>query len=135
VSRLVWALAWIAVAIWSLVAWGTYGLVELFGDVAVRNADVVTGHPETVEFLAWALATLRSLGLVAVVVVWGLVSLLILGVAALVSRLFGRRHPAPRVPEWQQTFHVDRPAEPPRPPAGGPPSAVRDVMRRIDERR
>ena len=31
-SRLVWVLAWVAVAIWSLVAWGTYGLVELFGE-------------------------------------------------------------------------------------------------------
>ena len=53
--RLLWAVAWIAVALWSLVAWGAYGLLDLFGGVAARNADIVAGNPELVEWLAWAL--------------------------------------------------------------------------------
>ena len=68
-KRLLWVLAWIAVAFWSLFAWGAYGLLDFFGGVAARNADIVTGHPETVEWLSWALMTLRSLGLGAVVLV------------------------------------------------------------------
>lgn len=54
---------WIAVVLWSLFAWGAYGLLDVFGDLAVRNADMVSDHPETVEWLSWSLAALRSLGL------------------------------------------------------------------------
>ncbi len=136
--RAVWIFAWIAVAIWSLVAWGAYGLLDVFGDVAVRNADVVTGHPETVELLAWGLATLRGLGLTAVVVVWGVVSLLILGAAAVLSRIVGHRTTGQERPDWQRTVRTyPTPGdEPPRPAdRGGPPSAVRDVMRRLQDRR
>ncbi len=51
-KRLLWILAWIAVAVWSLFAWGAYGLLDFFGGMAARNADIVTGHPETVEWLS-----------------------------------------------------------------------------------
>ena len=99
--RLLWVLAWIAVAVWSLFAWGAYGLLDFFGGVAARNADVVIGHPETVEWLSWAFAVLRSLGLGAVVFVWGLVSLLILAVPAVLSLFLGRSHPAPGSYDWR----------------------------------
>ena len=88
-KRLLWILAWIAVAIWSLFAWGAYGLLDVFGAFAARNADIVTGHPETVEWLSWTLMTLRSLGLGAIAIVWGLVSLLILAVPALLGLFLG----------------------------------------------
>jgi hypothetical protein len=133
--RLIWIVAWLVVAAWSLVAWGSYGLVGLFGDVAVRNADILTGHPETVEFLSWALATLRSLGLFAVVAVWAVVSLLILGAAAVLAKVLGAGAHRTTRPDWQRTV-VTRP-EPPAagvPRAGGPPSDVKDMMRRIEDR-
>jgi hypothetical protein len=135
--RAVWMFAWLAVAVWSLVAWGAYGLVGAFGNVAVRHADVVTGHPETVELLAWGLATLRDLGLVAVLLVWGFVSLLILAAAALISRLAGLRVPEQERPEWQRTVHTVPAEEVSSRPShgGGPPASVRDVMRRIEEQR
>jgi hypothetical protein len=88
-KRLLWILAWIAVALWSLFAWGAYGLLDFFGGLAARNADIVTGQPEAVEWLSWALMTLRGLGLGAIVVVWGLVSLLILAVPAVVGLFLG----------------------------------------------
>jgi hypothetical protein len=87
--RLLWIVAWVAVAIWSLFAWGAYGLLDFFGGIAARNADMVTGHPETVEWLSWALMALRGLGLGAVVVVWALVSLLILAVPAVLGLFLG----------------------------------------------
>lgn len=98
--RLLWVLAWICVALWSLFAWGAYGLFDLFGGVAVRNADIVTGHPETVEWLSWALGVLRSLGLAAIVVVWAVVSLLILAVPAVLGLLLGRAEPRGQRNDW-----------------------------------
>src|SRR3712207_206257 len=99
--RLLWFVAWIAVALWSLFAWGAYGLLGFFGGVAARNADIVTGHPETVEWLSWALTTLRGLGLGAIVVVWVLVSLLILAVPAVLGLFFGSARREHYVEEWR----------------------------------
>lgn len=117
--RLLWILAWIGVAVWSLFAWGAYGLFELFGDVAVRNADTVTNHPETVEWLSWALSVLRSLGLAAIVVVWAAISLLILAVPAIVGLFLGRSRPEVRSMDWEaqrrhrgQGGFTPRPGEP-----------------------
>jgi hypothetical protein len=98
---MLWILAWIGVAVWSLFAWGAYGLLDLFGGFAARNADVVTNHPETVEWLSWALMTLRSLGLGAILFVWGLVSLLILAVPAVLSFVLSRPDAEPRHPDWR----------------------------------
>ena len=39
-KRLLWILAWIAVAIWSLFAWGAYGLLDVFGAFALRLARI-----------------------------------------------------------------------------------------------
>jgi hypothetical protein len=129
--RLLWVLAWIAVAVWSLFAWGAYGLLDFFGGVAARNADVVIGHPETVEWLSWAFAVLRSLGLGAVVFVWGLVSLLILAVPAVLSLFLGRSHPGPRPYEWRGP--VTNSPGPGANPTILPPSQ-RHPIRRIERR-
>jgi hypothetical protein len=81
--------------LWSLFAWGAYALVEWAGGFASANADVVTGHPETVVLLSQAAGLLTSLGLAGVVVVWliGLAVLLLIPVAA---RLLGGSRPLPR---------------------------------------
>ena len=122
--RLLWILAWIGVAVWSLFAWGAYGLLDLFGNVAARNADIVSNHPETVEWLSWAITTLRGLGLAAVVFVWGLVSLLILAVPAVLGLFLGRAGPDQRQQDWRG--QGTRPGEVP-PTRGG-------SARRIDRR-
>jgi hypothetical protein len=126
--RALWVLAWIGVAIWSLFAWGAYGLLDLFGGVAVRNADMVTDHPETVEWLSWALATLRSLGLGAIVVVWGLVSLLILAVPAVLGLVLGRSPPAPQHRHDWPMRQVGPDTTGDHPPSSGPP--VQRIERR-----
>lgn len=84
--RLLWVLAWIAVAVWSLVAFAGYGLVDVLGGVLARNADMLSDRPETVETLFKVLNGLKSFGLAAILLVWGAVSLAILGVPWFVSR-------------------------------------------------
>ncbi|MFL5188223.1 MAG: hypothetical protein ACJ8CF_03320 [Microvirga sp.] len=127
-KRLLWILAWIAVAVWSLFAWGAYGLLDFFGGFAARNADIVTGHPETVEWLSWALMTLRSLGLGAIVVVWGLVSLVILAVPALLGLFLSGSSRDQRVEDWGGS-RVD-----PRVPGSFPTSSGQHPIRRIEGR-
>jgi hypothetical protein len=136
---LLWVLAWIVVAIWSLFAWGAYGLLDLFGGVAVRNADVVSNHPETVEWLSWALAALRGLGLGAIVVIWGFVSLLILAVPAAIGLLLGRAgSPASHYPQagYQGARYPDARMRDVTPGStgGGYPPASGNPTRRIEKR-
>lgn len=126
-KRLLWILAWMAVAIWSLFAWGAYGLLDFFGGVAARNADFVTAHPETVEWLSWALNTLRSLGLGAIVVVWGLVSLLILAVPAVLGLFLG----GPR--RDRPSYDWRGPGIDPRSSVPFPPSPEPPPIRRIEK--
>jgi hypothetical protein len=125
-KRLLWGLAWIAVLVWSLFAWGAYGLLDFFGGVAARNADIVTGHPETVEWLSWALTALRGLGLGAIVVVWGLVSLLILAVPAVLGLFLGRSRREERADNWRGP-RIDQQGPGPFPPGQGP---VRRIQKR-----
>ena len=125
-KRLLWILAWIAVAIWSLFAWGAYGLLDVFGAFAARNADIVTGHPETVEWLSWTLMTLRSLGLGAIAIVWGLVSLLILAVPAVLGLFLGGSRREPSADDWRgPRFDPRAPGSGPFPPSSGTPPVRR----------
>ncbi|HZH53430.1 MAG TPA: hypothetical protein VEZ16_16310 [Microvirga sp.] len=126
--RLLWALAWICVALWSLFAWGAYGLFDLFGGVAIRNADIVTGHPETVEWLSWALGVLRGLGLAAIVVVWAVISLLILAVPAILGLFLGHTEPRGRERDW--SMQRQYPGGPDRLPPGSADDRVRRIERR-----
>jgi hypothetical protein len=125
--RLLWVLAWIGVALWSLFAWGAHGLLDVFGDLAIRNADIVSDHPETVEWFSWGLATLRSLGLGAIVFVWAAVSLLILAVPAVIGFILPRTRPVERNP-FPQGFPGRTPA------TGGYPSMSREPPRQIERR-
>ena len=99
-TRVVWVLAWVAVAIWSLVAFSAYGLLDLLGGLLARNADTLASDPPTVEWLFWVVSGLKNLGLTALLVVWGFVSLVILAVPGGLSRLAGRAAPPPRDPRF-----------------------------------
>jgi hypothetical protein len=100
VTRVVWVLAWVAVAIWSLVAFSAYGLLDLLGGLLARNADTLASDPPTVEWLFWVVSGLKNLGLTAILVVWGFVSLVILAVPWALSRLAGRAAPPARDPRF-----------------------------------
>lgn len=91
--RLIWSLTWVGVALWSLLAWATYGLVNLVGDLAIRHSDAVTGEPVIVEWLSWGLSVAQGFGFFAVLVVWGLVSAAILAAGWVGARVTGLRQP------------------------------------------
>ena len=81
-----------AAVVWSLVAWGSYALIGWVGGFAAENADMFTGHPEAVVFIAWVASALTSAGLTGVVVAWLFGLALILLVPAIVGRLARRMH-------------------------------------------
>ena len=122
--RLLWILAWIGVALWSLFAWGAYGRLDIFGDLAVRNADIVSEHPETVEWFSWGLATLRSLGLGAIVFVWAAVSLLILAIPAVLGFILPRDRTVERSPYPQRPTGGMHATDGSRPMLRDPPRQV-----------
>lgn len=101
--RLVWGVAWVCVAIWSLFSAAAYGVFNLVGGWAARNADLFASDPQAVEWVWRVFSSLHSLSTGAVLVGWGLVSLLILAVPWVLDRAaaaspggaaFERRGPA-----------------------------------------
>jgi hypothetical protein len=140
-GRLVWVLGWIAIAIWSLVAWISYGLLDVVGGFATRNADRVIDYPEGVEFLSWAFSALQGLGGFAIVAVWALVSLAMLAATAILARILGavtgRPHAVPG-PYGRGPYTIHEDGRPYTPHGSERrdrvPSAVREIMQRIERR-
>lgn len=87
--RLAWTFAWVGVALWSLFALAAYGIVDLAGGLAMRNADVWSADPQTVENLFRFFGFLRGASVSVLLVVWGVVSLAILGVPWILDRVVG----------------------------------------------
>jgi hypothetical protein len=71
----------IILLIWSLFSWGLYALIHLFGNLFIRNADLVTTDPESVEAISNALHHVRDFGLGITFTIWlvGAVIILIIG--------------------------------------------------------
>jgi hypothetical protein len=92
---MLWLGCVVAALLWSLLAWAAYGLVGWAGGLAASNADWVTAHPETVEWLSWSAAWLTAVGLAGVVAVWAIGAGLILFLPAalrFVRRAMRQRH-------------------------------------------
>ncbi len=133
--RLVWALAWTAVAVWSLLAWGAYGLLDLVGGLAAGGAGSIAVDPGIGSVVAWIVNAIKGLGLFAIVAVWGFVSLVILAFGWLMARVAGG--PARLDVAYYQggnpTYHPPQGYPPAYPPG---PRPMRDVTPpRHDERR
>ncbi len=135
--RLVWVLAWTAVAVWSLLAWGAYGLLDLVGGLAAGGAGSISLEPGVGAVVAWIINAFKGLGLFAIVAVWGFVSVVILAFGWVAARLAGG--PGTRVDVsyyqgYNPTVHPPR-TFPPGYPEG--PRGMRDVTppRQPDARR
>ena len=85
--RFVWAFAWASVAIWSLFCAVAYGVFNVVGGWATRNADMFASDPQTVEWIWRVFSWIHSLSLGAVTFGWGVVSLMMLAVPWLFDRL------------------------------------------------
>jgi hypothetical protein len=137
VRRLVWALAWTAVAVWSLLAWGAYGLLDLVGGLAAGGAGTIAVDPTAGAVVSWIVNAIKGLGLFAIVAIWGFVSVVILGFGWVMARIAGG--PGTRVDvSYYQGYNPT--VQPPRTyPPGYPqgPRDMRDVTppRQVDGRR
>jgi hypothetical protein len=97
---LIWSVATVALALWSLVAWAGHGLLDWSSDWAAANADQVSSVPEIVEWLSSALRSIGNASEIIVLIVWALVSILIIGFA---SRLLtGRKTKLADITKWRR---------------------------------
>jgi hypothetical protein len=93
VKKIVWAVIGIGILLWSALAWLVHSLVGWGGSLASGNADVLTPHPETVEWLSWLAQFGTNVGEWIVIAIWGLGVALALLIGTFSSRftsLFGR---------------------------------------------
>ncbi|WP_293865759.1 hypothetical protein [uncultured Alsobacter sp.] len=99
----IWLLAAAVFGLWSLFSWGAHSLIGWAGQTGARNADWLTGHPETVEWLSWGAATFGSLGEGVVVVTWAIGSLVIAAGAVAANALWlrWRNRRGGRPMQWQ----------------------------------
>jgi hypothetical protein len=86
-KKIVWPIVGVAIAIWSGLAWLAYGLVGWGGQIASSNADVVTAHPETVEWLSWLAMFGSGVGEWLVLGIWAVGTFLALAIGFAGTRL------------------------------------------------
>lgn len=100
--RFVWISTWVAVAIWSLVAWSVYGVLDFGATVLTGGAEMTprppgsftTGDPPLFEPLFPYISLAKSLGFAATVLVWGAVSAVMVGGAWVLTRFMPRPKPS-----------------------------------------
>jgi hypothetical protein len=82
-KKAVWAVIGLGLMIWSALAWFVHSLVGWGGALASGNADIVTPHAETVEWLSWLALFGTDVGQWIVIAVWvlGVLLALVLGFA------------------------------------------------------
>ena len=88
-KTLVWVLTITLLALWSLVAWITHGLVGVAGSLVSSNADIIPADPLLIEWASWLASAGAGVGEWLVVAVWALVSFVMLALAFVAKRLRG----------------------------------------------
>jgi len=83
----VWVLTITLLALWSLVAWITHGLVGVAGGLVSSNADIIPADPLFIEWASWLASAGTGVGEWLVVAVWGLVSLVLLALGFVATKL------------------------------------------------
>ena len=110
--KFIWWGTGVAIALWSIVAYVAYALVDLFGSSAASYGSVPGFTPDTYSF-GWFAEALHSLGLSAVFLVWLVGTLGILAGACIGHAMTGRRRAElPGRQSWGSTI--------PSGPAGRP---------------
>lgn len=90
-GRVIWAVTWIAIALWSALAWVAHGLIGLGGNLVASNADLLPADPMVVEWVSWLAMLGRDVGGWLVIAIWGFVALVILAMGFVGSKLAERR--------------------------------------------
>jgi hypothetical protein len=89
-KTLIWIVTAIVFGLWSLLAWITHGLVSVAGNLVASNADLIPADPLLIEWASLLASAGTGVGEWLVVAVWALVSLVLLAVGFLVTRLVPR---------------------------------------------
>lgn len=89
-KTLIWIGTGLVIAIWSLVAWITHGLVGLAGSMVAANADIMPADPLLIEWASWLARAGTGVGEWLVVALWALVSLVLLGLGFVATKLVPR---------------------------------------------
>ena len=89
-KTLIWIVTAGVVGLWSLVAWITHGLVGVAGGLVAGNADIIPADPQLVEWASWLASAGTGVGEWLVVAVWGLVSLVLLALGFVATKLLPR---------------------------------------------
>ncbi|MCZ0735784.1 hypothetical protein [Phreatobacter sp. AB_2022a] len=119
--KFIWWGTGIAVALWSIVAYVAYALVDLFGSSAAGYGSVPGFTPDTYSF-GWFAEALHSLGLSVVLLVWLVGTLGILAGAGIGHAMTRRRQDSlPGRRSWGSTI----PSGPPGRPGWRDPRAQR----------
>ena len=92
-KTLVWVLTGLALALWSLVAWVTHGLVGVAGGLVASHADIIPADPLLIEWASWLASAGTGIGEWLVIAVWGFVSLVLLALGYVATRLVPRLSP------------------------------------------
>ena len=92
-KKLIWGLTGFALALWSLVAWIIHGLVGVAGGIVASNADILPADPLLIEWTSWLASAGTGVGEWVVVAVWGLVSLVLVALGFVVTKLLPRLSP------------------------------------------
>ena len=89
-KNLIWIATAIVVGLWSLLAWITHGLVSVAGNLVANNADLIPADPLLIEWASWLASAGTGVGEWLVVAVWALVSMVLLAVGFVATRLVPR---------------------------------------------
>lgn len=88
---IVWALTVLLVLLWSGLAWVAYELVGVGGNLVASNADIVPVDPMVIEWASWLATAGTGVGEWLVVAIWAFVSLILMAVAYVITRLLPRQ--------------------------------------------
>jgi len=89
-KTLVWTLTTVVIALWSLVAWITHGLVGVAGGFVASNADILPADPMLVEWASWLASAGTGVGEWLVVALWGFVTLVLVALGFVATKLVPR---------------------------------------------
>ena len=89
-KTLIWIATAVLLGLWSLVAWITHGLVSVAGNLVANNADIIPADPLLIEWASWLASAGTGVGEWLVVAVWAFVSLILLAVGFVATRLVPR---------------------------------------------
>jgi hypothetical protein len=97
-KTVIWIATALVLGLWSLLAWITHGLVGVAGSLVASNTDIIPADPLLIEWASWLASAGTGVGEWLVVALWAIVSLILVAVAFVVTKLLPRLTPQRATP-------------------------------------